>query len=676
MEDCDMVFYRAEVNLVRKNEEPKKNMHQEKRELKTELSEMSEHLYQRSSQQSMVIAVSLGEKTLATCVIAKDYENAKGQVEQYVEMLPLETSDYKMREITIAMFESMLRTASRNDYISDDDEIMSRFAIGALNGNYRSREFGEALIDNEVSYEDAKKIAKEMLFSETLGEEIERIYAVNKEVHCYGHPVHYLVQTDDSEIRKKVYKTLLSSLYRNGRVKNQRYAFVNYGDESHFPGPTFDALYRCSEGGAIVIRYDGNESQESGYANRGRDVISALCEIATKYKNKVLTIITIPNASYQIKEEFLMHWGSTAFIELHEEAVAGEQAQEYLKEKAKKEGIQKDKQLLDRVKEDKVYTAAELNFLFEEWYCKKLREKIYPQYKTAETVKAQIKTSKPCGSAYETLEGLIGLNEAKKVMNNALNYFKAQKIFADRGMPVERPSMHMVFTGNPGTAKTTVARLFAEIMKENGLLSTGTIYEVGRADIVGKYVGSTAPLVKTTFKRAKGGVLFIDEAYSLVDDRDGLYGDEAINTIVQEMENNREDTIVIFAGYPDKMEQFLEKNPGLRSRIAFHIPFEDYSTKELCAIGQKIAAEKNFIVSEAAMTKLEDTFEIARKRSDFGNGRYVRNVIEKAKMAQANRLMAMDLDDISDEDIRTICAEDIDVPTDTVQKSIKIGFCI
>ena len=675
MEDCDMVFYRAEVNLVRENEEQKKNMHREKCELKTQLSEMSEHLYQKSSQRSMVIAVSLGEKTLAICVIAKDYEDAKGQVEQYVAMLPFETGEYKMREITIAMFESMLRTAFRNDYISDDDEIMSRFAIGALNGNYRSHEFGEALIEREVSYEDAKKIAKEMLFSETLGEEIERIYTVNTEVNCYGHPVHYLVQTDDIEIRKKVYKTLLSALYRNGRVKNQRYAFVNYSDDSHFPGHTFEALYRCSEGGTIVIRYEGNESQESSYAKRGKDIIAALCEIATKYKNKVLTIITIPNASNQIKEEFLMHWGNTAFIELREEVVTGERARAYLEEKAEKEGIKKDKKLLEQVQGDKSYTAAELNSLFEEWYCKKLREKIYPQYKTAETVKAQIKASKPSGSAYEKLEDLIGLNEAKKVMNNALNYFKAQKIFADRGMPVERPSMHMVFTGNPGTAKTTVARLFAEIMKENGLLSAGTIYEVGRADIVGKYVGSTAPLVKTAFKRAKGGVLFIDEAYSLVDDRDGMFGDEAINTIVQEMENNREDTIVIFAGYPDKMEQFLEKNPGLRSRIAFHILFEDYSTKELCLIAQKIAAEKNFIVSEFAMTKLEGTFEMARKRKDFGNGRYARNVIEKAKMAQANRLMAMNLDDIKDEDIRTICADDIEVPSDAVQKSFKIGFC-
>ena len=130
--------------------------------------------------------------------------------------------------------------------------------------------------------------------------------------------------------------------------------------------------------------------------------------------------------------------------------------------------------------------------------------------------------------------------------------------------------MHMVFTGNPGTAKTTVARLFARILKENGVLSKGDLIECGRSDLVGKYVGWTAVQVKNMFKKAKGSVLFIDEAYSLCDDRSGSYGDEAINTIVQEMENNRDDMVVIFAGYPKEMNDFLDRNPGLRSRIAFH----------------------------------------------------------------------------------------------------------
>lgn len=144
--------------------------------------------------------------------------------------------------------------------------------------------------------------------------------------------------------------------------------------------------------------------------------------------------------------------------------------------------------------------------------------------------------------------------------------------------------MHMVFIGNSGTAKTTAARLFARIMKDNGLLSKGQLIEVGRGDLVGKCVGWTAQTVQAKFKVAIGGVLFIDEAYSLVDKHSGSFGDEAINTIVQEMENHREDVVAIFAGYPNKMEGFLQKNPGLRSRIAFHVPFADYTSDEISTI--------------------------------------------------------------------------------------------
>ena len=210
----------------------------------------------------------------------------------------------------------------------------------------------------------------------------------------------------------------------------------------------------------------------------------------------------------------------------------------------------------------------------------------------------------------------------------ALNYHKAQKLFADKGMKTDHPSMHMVFTGNPGTAKTAVARLFARIMRENGILSKGQLVEVGRGDLVGRYVGWTAQTVQKKFKQAEGGVLFIDEAYSLVDDRDGSFGDEAINTIVQEMENHRGNTIVILAGYPDKMEEFLQKNPGLRSQIAYHVPFADYTVEELCQIAELIAKKKGLYFDNQAQEKLTAVFETARKQADFGNGRYVRNVIE------------------------------------------------
>ena len=153
-----------------------------------------------------------------------------------------------------------------------------------------------------------------------------------------------------------------------------------------------------------------------------------------------------------------------------------------------------------------------------------------------------------------------------------------------------------------------------------------------------------------------------------------MYGDEAINTIVQEMENHRDDVVVIFAGYPDKMEKFLQKNPGLRSRIAYHVPFDDYNVDELCDIADLISKKKGLILAEDAREKLHDVFNIALKEDDFGNGRFVRNVIEKAKMAQASRLVAMDYSNITSEEVKTIVASDIEMPVTKI-KTVKFGFC-
>ena len=270
---------------------------------------------------------------------------------------------------------------------------------------------------------------------------------------------------------------------------------------------------------------------------------------------------------------------------------------------------------------------------------------------------------------------MVGIDKAKEVIDRAIDFYKAQKLLANEGIKTDRPAMHMVFTGNPGTAKTTAARLFAGIMKENGLLSRGDLIEVGRGDLVGKYVGWTAQIIQKRFCQAQGSVLFIDEAYSLVDDRDGSFGDEAINTIVQEMENHRNDVVVIFAGYPDKMEGFLSKNPGLRSRIAFHIPFEDYGTEELCDIAALIARKSGFKLAEGVREKLAEVFDIAKTSADFGNGRYARNVIEKARMAQASRLVRMDLENIVKDELITIRAEDIEIPAVKANKrTVHIGF--
>jgi SpoVK/Ycf46/Vps4 family AAA+-type ATPase len=184
---------------------------------------------------------------------------------------------------------------------------------------------------------------------------------------------------------------------------------------------------------------------------------------------------------------------------------------------------------------------------------------------------------------------------------------------------------------------------------------------VGRADLIGQSVGSTAPIVKKKFKEAKGGVLFIDEAYSLCDGYKAGYGDEAINTIVQEMENHRDDVIVIFAGYPEPMKEFLERNPGMQSRIAFQVEFADYDTDELCEITGLMAARKQMKITDAALDKLRDIYESVRHENDYGNGRFVRKMLEEAEMNLAERLADMSESELTDELISTI--EECDIPS-------------
>lgn len=670
-----MVFYKIDAVSEEMEEKFELSSRRVQRNFAEELAEKSESFYRKNKGQCFAFVYNLHDNKISFGMVMRENGVEKNYFEKYEKILPFEITNVKFEEITFRNILSMLRSASHSSYIIDDEPILDDFEINDISG-YGSIAYGENMIDDDLSKEDIFKVAHQNLFDGTLKPELNRIYSEKAPKKFKGHPVQYIIKNDSNDLRKEIYRTLLAALYNNNRIQNKRYCFLDFNSDSRVNTASLETHYKINIGGAIVIRYETDVECTGEYNSRGNDVISRICEVANKYKTNVLTAICIPTAATKIKEEFLLHFGSTAFIELYEDVVFKEQAQEYLKFKAKQVKIKSDKKLT-ALSEDssKGYTATELNRMFDEWHNQKLRSTVYPEYKEAIAAKAKVKNEKPKGSAYERLQALIGLSEAKKVMDQALNFYKAQKIFADRGFTDDHPAMHMIFTGNPGTAKTTVARLFAQIMKENGLLSKGDLYEVGRADIVGQYVGQTAPLVKSAFKKAKGGVLFIDEAYSLVDDRNGLYGDEAINTIVQEMENNREDMVVIFAGYPDKMEGFLDKNPGLRSRIAFHIPFEDYNSKELCDIAKLIASDKGVKLSDNALGKLEKVFESAVLSEDFGNGRYVRNVIEKAKMSQANRLVSMELDKVTDEDITTLYEDDIEeFDVSKINKIKRIGF--
>lgn len=260
----------------------------------------------------------------------------------------------------------------------------------------------------------------------------------------------------------------------------------------------------------------------------------------------------------------------------------------------------------------------------------------------------------------EELNSLIGLDEVKREVNSLINLIKVKKMREKYDMPVTPMSYHMVFTGNPGTGKTTVARLVAKIYKELGILSEGNLVETDRAGLVAGYVGQTALKVKEVVEKAIGGILFIDEAYSL-SGQDGAndFGGEAVDTLVKLMEDNRDDLVVIVAGYQDEMEKFLHSNPGLISRFNRFIEFKDYTIKELMEILCFFAEKDGIVLTGEAKEEMKKQLSNMpeKRRKNFGNARGIRNLFEKILVRQANRIVT--LENPGKEELQEIMAVDV-----------------
>ncbi|WP_144933485.1 AAA family ATPase [Paenibacillus sp. 32O-W] len=270
----------------------------------------------------------------------------------------------------------------------------------------------------------------------------------------------------------------------------------------------------------------------------------------------------------------------------------------------------------------------------------------------------------PCKEVLDELHQMIGLDKVKKLVYEIYAFLKINQLRENAGLKTNKQVYHMIFNGNPGTGKTTVARILAKLFQKMEVLSKGHLVEADRADLVGEYIGHTAQKTRELVKKSLGGVLFIDEAYSLSRGGEKDFGKEAIDTLVKMMEDHRNDFILILAGYPLEMETFISLNPGLPSRFPVHIDFPDYTIEELMDIARQMAKERDYELSEASEQKLKADLVQEKEQNlvNFSNARYVRNVIEQSIRNQAVRLMQFyspQINRLSKKELRTLRAEDI-----------------
>ncbi|MCL6609950.1 MAG: AAA family ATPase [Peptococcaceae bacterium] len=282
----------------------------------------------------------------------------------------------------------------------------------------------------------------------------------------------------------------------------------------------------------------------------------------------------------------------------------------------------------------------------------------FPRLSERHQLPADRKKNQGVEEVFQELDSMVGLEKIKQLIREIYAFVEIQKKRQKEDLAFENTVLHMIFKGNPGSGKTTVARIIGRLFKEMGVLQKGHVLEIERADLVGEYIGHTAQKTREQLKKAQGGVLFIDEAYSLARGGEKDFGKEAIDCLCKGMEDNRDNLVLILAGYTDEMDWFLETNPGLRSRFPIHLTFPDYNAGELLDIADMMLRKRQYVLSAAAREELRLIIEAKSKTHQHsGNARLVRNIIERSMRRQAVRLIGKN--GLTREDLMTITREDM-----------------
>ena len=625
------------------------------------------------------------EKGKASVIFSVDMDKAnmdsaisyiKDYLEKNYDVCSVQISDIK--EITTGRFHQLGTRGDNNGlirrFMADENDMGLDYRE---NNQYQIRE--EMIPTEKLSFDEAVEKSRRFMADISFIEELERIYSDENEKKYYGNPVHYKISASNMESAFEIASLLAQALKSNNRLVGSRINRVYEIKKGCYDEPDFKNMFEKAQGNIVLFDLSGSAEMHNNYASEYEEVIEYMNKLISKNHVKTLCIFVENTNHPGFASNFLAKVAEEIdIIELKEGCGNRETAMVYIQNLAAQNKYDISQTEVEEIMPEKsLFTVGEAYEIYNKWFRNGLRNRIYKSYKYCSylEIKKEDKKSEP----YDELQKMIGLKDMKQVVDEIIDSARIQKIRSGMGMDSYKTSLHMVFTGNPGTAKTTVARLITQIFVKEGILDTGKYVECGRADLVGKYVGWTAKTVRSKFREAKGGVLFIDEAYSLVDDSNS-FGDEAINTIVQEMENHRDDVIVIFAGYPDKMKEFFAKNEGLRSRIAFHLDFPDYSAEELVDILKLMADKKGYKLNPDIERKCLEIFGQAVKKEEFGNGRYVRNLLEQAMMAQSRRITKEYAGKkITRKALTTLKPEDFDVTASKlIEKETKrtIGFAV